>query len=213
MTGLRRRGPVSCGGASHLMPTGDGWIAATLARPDRLGAGAGPARPGSVGRRRLAGPARRGGYPAGPRADGAGRAPRPPPGRAGRATAPGRPPPGLGRERPRHPVPPGAVRSAVGLLLRTGGGRPVRPVGRAPGGQAAAGGRGPGRQGRIPHPDRRGPTGRSPLPRPDEQREGNGGHRLRHGPGERAAGPAGLTGGRGDHGVAAPGPRAAGAGP
>ncbi len=33
MTGLRRLGPVSCGGASHLMPTGDGWIAATLARP------------------------------------------------------------------------------------------------------------------------------------------------------------------------------------
>jgi hypothetical protein len=33
ITGLRRLGTVSCGGASHLMPTGDGWIAATLARP------------------------------------------------------------------------------------------------------------------------------------------------------------------------------------
>jgi hypothetical protein len=33
ITGLRRRGTVSCGGASHLMPTRDGWIALTLARP------------------------------------------------------------------------------------------------------------------------------------------------------------------------------------
>lgn len=33
VTGLRRRGTVSCGGASHLMPTVDGWIAVTLARP------------------------------------------------------------------------------------------------------------------------------------------------------------------------------------
>jgi hypothetical protein len=33
MTGLRRLGTVSCGGASHLMPTSDGWVAATLARP------------------------------------------------------------------------------------------------------------------------------------------------------------------------------------
>jgi hypothetical protein len=33
ITGLRRLGTVSCGGASHLMPTGDGWMAVTLARP------------------------------------------------------------------------------------------------------------------------------------------------------------------------------------
>jgi hypothetical protein len=33
MTGLRRRGTVSCGGASHLIRSSDGWIAATMARP------------------------------------------------------------------------------------------------------------------------------------------------------------------------------------
>ena len=32
--GLRRQGSISCGGATRLLPTRDGWLAVTLARPD-----------------------------------------------------------------------------------------------------------------------------------------------------------------------------------
>jgi hypothetical protein len=31
--GMRRRGPVSCGGSARLLPTADGWLAVSLARP------------------------------------------------------------------------------------------------------------------------------------------------------------------------------------
>jgi hypothetical protein len=34
IAGLGRNGPISCGGASRLLPTGDGWVAVTLARAD-----------------------------------------------------------------------------------------------------------------------------------------------------------------------------------
>ena len=36
IAGLRRRGTISCGGATRLLPTGDGWLALTLARPDDI---------------------------------------------------------------------------------------------------------------------------------------------------------------------------------
>lgn len=47
LTGLRRAGRVSCGGATRLLPTADGWVAVSLARPDDWGSvaawiGAGP---------------------------------------------------------------------------------------------------------------------------------------------------------------------------
>lgn len=34
LTGLTRRGPTSCGGATRLLPCRDGWVAVSLARPD-----------------------------------------------------------------------------------------------------------------------------------------------------------------------------------
>lgn len=34
LLGLRRRGQVSCGGACHLVEAADGWLAASLSRPD-----------------------------------------------------------------------------------------------------------------------------------------------------------------------------------
>lgn len=34
LTGLTRRGPTSCGGATRLLPGRDGWVAVSLARPD-----------------------------------------------------------------------------------------------------------------------------------------------------------------------------------
>lgn len=34
LAGLARRGATSCGGATRLLPCGDGWLALTLARPD-----------------------------------------------------------------------------------------------------------------------------------------------------------------------------------
>lgn len=34
LLGLRRAGHVSCGGATRLLPAGDGWLAVALARPD-----------------------------------------------------------------------------------------------------------------------------------------------------------------------------------
>lgn len=34
IAGLRRRGSVSCGGSTRLLPTSDGWLAVALARPD-----------------------------------------------------------------------------------------------------------------------------------------------------------------------------------
>jgi hypothetical protein len=36
LTGLRRRGDVSCGGSTRLLPTADGWVAVALPRPDDL---------------------------------------------------------------------------------------------------------------------------------------------------------------------------------
>ena len=36
LTGLTRNGTTSCGGATRLLPTRDGWIALSLARPDDL---------------------------------------------------------------------------------------------------------------------------------------------------------------------------------
>ncbi len=38
LLGLRRRGPISAGGATQLMPTRDGWWALTLSRPDDIAA-------------------------------------------------------------------------------------------------------------------------------------------------------------------------------
>jgi hypothetical protein len=37
-TGFTRRGATSCGGGTRLLPAADGWIAATLARPDDVAA-------------------------------------------------------------------------------------------------------------------------------------------------------------------------------
>jgi hypothetical protein len=37
IAGLTRDGDVSCGGATRLLPAGDGWFALSLARPDDLG--------------------------------------------------------------------------------------------------------------------------------------------------------------------------------
>lgn len=36
LEGLRRAGRTSCGGATRLLPAGDGWVAVALARPDDL---------------------------------------------------------------------------------------------------------------------------------------------------------------------------------
>lgn len=36
IAGLRRRGTISCGGATRLLPARDGWLALTLARPDDI---------------------------------------------------------------------------------------------------------------------------------------------------------------------------------
>src|SRR5689334_1332931 len=38
LTGFSRRGRVSAGGSTRLLPTRDGWIAVTLARPDDVDA-------------------------------------------------------------------------------------------------------------------------------------------------------------------------------
>ena len=36
IAGLRRAGDVSCGGATRLLPTAEGWLAVTLSSPDDL---------------------------------------------------------------------------------------------------------------------------------------------------------------------------------
>ncbi|HNF06614.1 MAG TPA: CoA transferase, partial [Mycobacterium sp.] len=38
LAGLRRRGRISAGGATRLLPTRDGWCALTLSRPDDVAA-------------------------------------------------------------------------------------------------------------------------------------------------------------------------------
>src|SRR5688572_22069647 len=36
LAGLTRRGDVSCGGSTRLLPTADGWVAVALPRPEDL---------------------------------------------------------------------------------------------------------------------------------------------------------------------------------
>ena len=38
LSGLTRRGAVSCGGSTHLVPARDGWVAVSLARPEDVAA-------------------------------------------------------------------------------------------------------------------------------------------------------------------------------
>ncbi len=228
VAGLRRRGDVSCGGGTRLFPVADGWLAASLVRPDDIAAVAAwleldhdpgpdpwPAVVAEVARRPaapLVAQARLLGLPVSavgerrpPHLGATGEA-----GAPARATRTGADGGGDGTGRADLPgrwvdLGPAARRAAA----RAAGGRPVLAVGRAGGRPPAGDGGGGGRQGRVHRAARRCPPRASPVLRPAAPRAAGRGRvvRVRRRP-ARPPRPA-RRGRRRDRGVAPARPRPA----